>query len=229
MTSSRSKKSTLSFSNFLNSKSRYTYTAVASTIIALITYFHPTFWRNNKIIFADLFNKEDLNYDKNYSAWGSDTPLPLLFSTFFLRFLVLLIIISMPIPYGIFSPSMILGGVVGRIYGEMMAIYFKSTVNVRMLAVSGAAAFTSAVTRTTSPVLILLELTGQTDYAMGIFFSTLFGFIVSSMFTLGFDDTMMNIKKLPYLPFLFSSSWYKKTSAEIMSKVSNTRLTSSEL
>ena len=59
-----------------------------------------------------------------------------------------------------------------------------------MLAVGGSAAFAAAITRTTSPVLILLELTGEMNFSMGIFFSVLFSYIVSSIYTMSLFDTV---------------------------------------
>jgi len=72
--------------------------------------------------------------------------------------------------------------------------------DVRMMSVSGAAAFAAVITRTTSPVLILLELTGEMNFSMAMFISTLVAYGVSSIYTMSFFDTVLNIKKMPYLP-----------------------------
>lgn len=156
--------------------------------------------------------------DEESSFWTGKDPIPLLISCYIIRCTIFLIFVTTPVPSGVFAPSVALGALLGRLYAEILIHYFGFVVNNRMLAVGGAAAFAAGMTRTTSPVLILLELTGEMNFSMGIFFSVLFSYIVSSIYCMSIFDTILNIKKLPYLPVLYSSTWNKKTSAEIMSK-----------
>lgn len=67
--------------------------------------------------------------------------------------------------------------------------------NRRMLAVSGAAAFAGVVTKTTSPILILLEMTGDMEYLYGLLITLLVANSIGGIYTMSFFDTVLNIKK----------------------------------
>lgn len=67
--------------------------------------------------------------------------------------------------------------------------------NRRMSAVAGAAAFAGVLTRTTSPVLILLEMTGDMEYLFGLVVTVLVANGIAGVYVMGFFDTILNIKK----------------------------------
>lgn len=64
-----------------------------------------------------------------------------------------------------------------------------------MLAVSGAAAFAGVITKTTSPILILLEMTGDMEYLPGLLITLLVSNSIASIYIMSFFDTVLNIKK----------------------------------
>lgn len=73
---------------------------------------------------------------------------------------------SCPIPAGIFAPSVCIGALVGRIYGEIISDIFptyleEEHISPGVFALVGAAALGSCVTRTTSIAIIIYELSGQ--------------------------------------------------------------------
>ena len=54
--------------------------------------------------------------------------------------------ITAPIPAGVFGPFMMMGAILGRVYGESMSILFGVT-NIAKFAVAGAAAVSAMSTR----------------------------------------------------------------------------------
>lgn len=194
---------------------RYLYTTFAAFAISLLTYFHPSFWYGNKKVMMDLFNRENLSSELASGMFRSDSPIFLLVSSVIIRFLVFWIMVTTPTPNGVFAPGVVIGGLIGRSYAEICNTYFGLKLNRRVFAASGAAAFAGVITRTTSPIVVLLEMTGEMDYLFGLIVTTLVANAVGSIYIVSFFDTVLNIRKLPYLPVLFSSAWYKRSAAEI--------------
>lgn len=118
-------------------------------------------------------------------------------------------------PNGVFAPAVCLGALIGRFYGEFVNMYCGGHLSVRMASVAGAAGYAAVITRTISPILILLELTGEMKYSMAVFISTLLAYSVSSIYTMSFFDTVLNIKKMAYLPVMYNSHWNAKRAIEI--------------
>ena len=82
-----------------------------------------------------------------------------------MKFILIVLSISCPIPAGVFAPMFCLGSVFGRAYGHILreiGVYL----GVRLIeyegiyAIIGAAALTSSVTRTISVAMIVFELNG---------------------------------------------------------------------
>uniref|UniRef100_A0A8C1WVZ1 Chloride channel 2c n=1 Tax=Cyprinus carpio TaxID=7962 RepID=A0A8C1WVZ1_CYPCA len=71
-------------------------------------------------------------------------------------------------------------------------------------AVVGAAALTAGVTHTISTGVIMMELTGQINYALPILISVILSNMISQSLQPSIYDKVIRIKKLPYLPML---SW----------------------
>ena len=205
-------KNSSTFEFFTN---RYLYTTFAAIAVSLLTYFHPSFWFGNKIVMMDLFNRENLSSELASGMFRGDSPIFLLLSSIIIRFLVFWIMVTTPTPNGVFAPAVVVGGLIGRVYAEIGNSYFGLKLNRRVFAASGAAAFAGVVTRTTSPILVLLEMTGEMDYLFGLMVTTLVSNAIGSIYIVSFFDTVLNIRKLPYLPVLFSSAWYKRIAAEI--------------
>lgn len=70
----------------------------------------------------------------------------------------------------------------------------------------GAAAFSGAVTHTISTSVIIFELTGQITYVIPILIAVLISNAVASLLAPSIYDSIILIKKLPYLPDLLPSS-----------------------
>jgi len=69
-------------------------------------------------------------------------------------------------------------------------------------AVVGAAAVASGVTRTFSTAVIVFELTGQLNHMLPVLVSVLLATAVGNLFNESAFDTLLSLKKLPYLPAL---------------------------
>jgi len=82
----------------------------------------------------------------------------------------------------------------------------------------GAASFASSITRTTSTVLIICEITENSRIIVGLLIGVSVAYSTSNLFTKSFFDTVLTLKKLPYLPVLFSSDIYKLKAKQICQK-----------
>ncbi|XP_018336744.1 chloride channel protein 2 isoform X2 [Agrilus planipennis] len=123
---------------------------------------------------------------------------------------------TIPLPSGIFIPVFKIGAALGRMVGEGMHDWFPMGLNygghmAQIIpggyATVGAAAFSGAVTHTISVSVIIFEMTGQITHIIPIMIAVLISNAVASFLTPSIYDSIILIKKLPYLPdFLPSSS-----------------------
>uniref|UniRef100_A0A8C9YB47 Chloride voltage-gated channel 1 n=1 Tax=Sander lucioperca TaxID=283035 RepID=A0A8C9YB47_SANLU len=118
---------------------------------------------------------------------------------------------TMPIPSGAFMPVFILGAAFGRLIGEIMATLFPNGILFdgivyRILpggyAVIGAAAMTGAVTHTVSTAVICFELTGQISHILPMMVAVILANMVAQGLQPSLYDSIIQVKKLPYLPEL---------------------------
>ncbi|XP_061632729.1 chloride channel protein 1 [Phyllopteryx taeniolatus] len=118
---------------------------------------------------------------------------------------------TMPIPSGAFMPVFILGAAFGRLVGELMATLFPNGILFdgivyRILpggyAVIGAAAMTGAVTHTVSTAVICFELTGQISHILPMMVAVILANMVAQGLQPSLYDSIIQVKKLPYLPEL---------------------------
>ncbi|XP_034070982.1 chloride channel protein 1a isoform X2 [Gymnodraco acuticeps] len=118
---------------------------------------------------------------------------------------------AMPIPSGAFMPVFILGAAFGRLVGEIMATLFPhgivfDGILYRIIpggyAVIGAAALTGAVTHTVSTAVICFELTGQISHILPMMVAVILANMVAQGLQPSLYDSIIQVKKLPYLPEL---------------------------
>jgi len=121
----------------------------------------------------------------------------------------------MPIPAGIALPSITQGALIGRFYGEILRWYLPAT-QPQAFSIVGAAAFGGVMTRCTSISLLLVELTGKIPLVIGIVTANMFSYAIANLFTMSAFNTAMTINKMPYLPFMFYSSLYRRRVGEFM-------------
>ncbi|KAI6656410.1 hypothetical protein LOD99_1206 [Oopsacas minuta] len=115
--------------------------------------------------------------------------------------------IGLPVPAGVFLPVFVIGAAFGRLVGELMVVAFPAGFNNNTIvpgayAVIGAAAVTGAVTHTISTSVIVFELTGQITHVLPVLIAVLLANAVAQRLQPSFYDSIILLKKLPYLPEL---------------------------
>uniref|UniRef100_A0A7N8Y161 Chloride channel, voltage-sensitive 1a n=1 Tax=Mastacembelus armatus TaxID=205130 RepID=A0A7N8Y161_9TELE len=218
--------------NFLTGKFkqrqiRLVFPAVVTLVIATLT-FPPGF---GQFMAGELMPRECINSLFDNFTWtkisGSPTPVGLgrsaawvhpdvnvfviLLLFFLMKFWMSAVATTMPIPSGAFMPVFILGAAFGRLVGEIMATLFPhgivfDSILYRIIpggyAVIGAAALTGAVTHTVSTAVICFELTGQISHILPMMVAVILANMVAQGLQPSLYDSIIQVKKLPYLPEL---------------------------
>ncbi|XP_029958943.1 chloride channel protein 1 [Salarias fasciatus] len=208
-------------------KHRLIYPGAVTLIIATLT-FPPGF---GQFMAGELMPRECINSLFDNFTWtkisGSPAPLGLgrsaawlhpqvsvfiiLILFFIMKFWMSAVSTTMPIPSGAFMPVFILGAAFGRLVGEIMATLFPNGILFdgivyRILpggyAVIGAAAMTGAVTHTVSTAVICFELTGQISHILPMMVAVILANMVAQGLQPSLYDSIIQVKKLPYLPEL---------------------------
>lgn len=123
---------------------------------------------------------------------------------------------TIPIPSGLFIPVLKMGAAYGRLLGELMHMTFPdgikygdyvhtSSIVPGSYAVVGAAALSGAVTHTISTSVILFEMTGQIVHIIPVILGVLISNAVCQSLQPSIYDSIIEIKKLPYLPPIASN------------------------
>uniref|UniRef100_A0A8C5K9K3 Chloride channel protein n=1 Tax=Jaculus jaculus TaxID=51337 RepID=A0A8C5K9K3_JACJA len=221
------------FTSQLLATSKPLYAALAALILASITY-PPGVGR---FMASRLSMGEHLEslFDNNSWAlmtWNSSPPWPAELDpqnlwlewyhpqftvfgtlTFFLvmKFWMLILATTIPIPAGYFMPLLVYGAAIGRLMGEVLSAAFPEGImsggvaNPIMpgaYALAGAAAFSGAVTHSISTALLAFEITGQIVHALPVLMAVLVANAISQSCQPSFYDGTIIVKKLPYLPWI---------------------------
>ncbi|CAL1547761.1 unnamed protein product [Lymnaea stagnalis] len=215
-------------SRFLQ-KNRFIYPSVITFVIASLT-FPPGLGQffagklTGKMAINDLFSNitwttgqaENLDDEAILSHWRH--PLTNIYVTLvmniIMNFSMAVMSNTLPIPAGVFVPVFTIGAAFGRLVGESMAAWFPEGIQsgdiMRKIvpggyAVVGAASLSGSVTRTVSTAVIVFEVTGQISHVLPAVISVLIANAVANMFTPSFYDSIIKLKKLPYLPDIISA------------------------
>ncbi|XP_043213453.1 chloride channel protein 2-like [Amphibalanus amphitrite] len=122
---------------------------------------------------------------------------------------------TLPVPAGTFIPVFKMGAAFGRLVGECMANLFPrgfryghhiSPILPGGYAIVGAAALAGSVTNTISTSVIVFELTGQITHILPVMIAVLISNAVSQLLQPSIYDSIIQIKKLPYLPDIVTST-----------------------
>jgi len=211
------------FSNFLQWKkqlpgklltNRYFYCFCATTIIAILAWPLGTSRKGAKGIESSLFSWDDLAVGDPKMFSPNRVWLQMLATVVFRSFAIMCMA-TMPIPSGITGASVCQGAFIGRFYGEILRFY-TPTVQPQAFAIVGGAAFGGVLTRCTSITILLIEMTGQVDLSLGVMTGAMFSYAVANCFTMSAFNTGMTLGKMPYLPFMFYSSLYKRRVKDFM-------------
>ncbi|KAM8954155.1 chloride channel protein 2 isoform 2-T2 [Pelodytes ibericus] len=172
----------------------------------LVTLFDNCTWAQQGI-------SEDFMYKDFSSAWKH--PKANVFVTLVvfivMKFWMSALATTIPVPCGAFMPVFVIGAAFGRLVGESMAAWFPDGIHTdgstyRIVpggyAVVGAAALSGAVTHTVSTAVIVFELTGQISHILPVMIAVILANAVAQSLQPSLYDSIIRIKKLPYLPEL---------------------------
>ncbi|NXB82839.1 CLCKB protein, partial [Donacobius atricapilla] len=131
--------------------------------------------------------------------------------SFFLlmKFWMLILATTLPLPAGYFMPIFIYGAAIGRLIGEVVALLFPQGLHSEGLprpiipagyALAGAAAFSGSVTHAVSTALLVCEATGHLAHILPTVLAVLVANAISQKNQPSFYDATIIVKKLPYLP-----------------------------
>ncbi|KAK3105413.1 hypothetical protein FSP39_024702 [Pinctada imbricata] len=240
-------------SSFLQ-KNRFIYPGIVAFTIASLT-FPPGFGQffagqlTARQAINELFSNitwttgqaEDINDEEILSHWNH--PLTNIYVTLTL-FIVMnfwfgAICNTMPIPAGVFVPVFTVGAAFGRLIGEAMAAWFPDGVPSGKeiykivpggYAVVGAASFSGAVTRTISTSVIVFEVTGQISHVLPAVLAVLIANAIANKLQPSFYDSIIKLKRLPYLPDIVSAkanAWHVFVEDIMVKDVKSIKFTSS--
>uniref|UniRef100_A0A8C7IBY9 Chloride voltage-gated channel 2 n=1 Tax=Oncorhynchus kisutch TaxID=8019 RepID=A0A8C7IBY9_ONCKI len=128
-----------------------------------------------------------------------------------MKFWMSALAMTMPVPCGAFMPVFVIGAAFGRLVGESMAAWFPDGVHSDgtiypiepgVYAAVGAAALSGAVTHTVSTAVVVFELTGQISHILPVMIAVILANAVAQSLQPSLYDSLIMIKKLPYLPEL---------------------------
>lgn len=137
---------------------------------------------------------------------------------FFVTNLALIALAStMPVPGGLIVPAFKIGAGLGRFFGECVAWAFPAGLNpyidrtqfpliVGGYAVAGSAGFAGGVTGALSSAVIAFETTGQLTHLLPVIITVIIANLVAQRLGPSVYDSLIKLKKLPYLPAIIPSS-----------------------
>ena len=116
-------------------------------------------------ILNHMFTESDLEKLSDGHLWSYPLTSFNLLIYVILKFILIILAVSSPIPAGLITPSFIIGAVFGRLYGHIIrnigiAIGFELVKYEGIYAIVGSAAMASGVTRTLSIAMIIFEIIG---------------------------------------------------------------------
>ncbi|XP_020861437.1 chloride channel protein 2 isoform X7 [Phascolarctos cinereus] len=172
----------------------------------LVTLFDNRTWVRQGVV-------EDLEMPSTSQAWSPPRANVFLTLVIFIlmKFWMSALATTIPVPCGAFMPVFVIGAAFGRLVGESMAAWFPDGIHTdsstyRIVpggyAVVGAAALSGAVTHTVSTAVIVFELTGQIAHILPVMIAVILANAVAQSLQPSLYDSIIRIKKLPYLPEL---------------------------
>uniref|UniRef100_A0AAV1VD37 Chloride channel protein n=1 Tax=Peronospora matthiolae TaxID=2874970 RepID=A0AAV1VD37_9STRA len=175
-------------------------------------------------ILDELFSKHKRIFASD-SARKSTTEQSLLLSRSLLTFLPLkcvltLISILLPVPAGLFTPTFVIGGIFGRLVGEVVRAFdFMSTSYEPFeFAIIGAGAFSSGVTHAISTAVMIMEISHTDGLNLPVSVATLAAYFTAKRFTENVYDVLIVTSNLPRLKKLPKAA-YDISAWEVMKDV----------
>jgi len=197
---------------------RYSLVAAVSCVAGLLSFQFDILRCGPHAIVNDLFSVNELSYHCGGPDRFGRAVLPNLMVLILFKFVFTPICIMLPVPAGVFGPVFLLGAAVGRLAGEIVRASFPGVaVHAGSYAVVGAAAMSSAVTRTLSTSLIVFELTKQLSHMLPVLVAVLVAYSVSEKISASVYDTMIEVRGLPFMPHVRKVLGSQQTNAQVKS------------
>ncbi|NWS45784.1 CLCKB protein, partial [Probosciger aterrimus] len=126
-----------------------------------------------------------------------------------MKFWMLILATTLPLPAGYFMPIFVYGAAIGRLLGETVALLFPQGIRSEGAlhpvipggyALAGAAAFSGSVTHSISTALLVCEATGHLSHVLPVILAVLVANAITQKHQPSFYDGTIIVKKLPYLP-----------------------------
>ncbi|KAF8373172.1 hypothetical protein PRIPAC_79601 [Pristionchus pacificus] len=218
----------------------FVYPLVISTLVGTITYPESLgqFMAGKKKFMTTLIDffatctwsniEGATSITDNYTGLHHDVSIFVSLSVFIIvHFFLSILCHTMPVPSGIIISSLGMGAAMGRLMGEIFSVMndgFVWTGVVHQMiypgvyAVAGSAAMVGSVTHTVSTAVIMFEMTGQLLHLLPVLITVITSNAVCSFFEISIIDSMIRLRKLPYLPDLSrgSSIFHSITASQFM-------------
>ncbi|GMT21507.1 hypothetical protein PFISCL1PPCAC_12804, partial [Pristionchus fissidentatus] len=146
----------------------------------------------------------------NYTGLNHDVSIFVSLPVFIVVYFFLSILCTtMPVPSGVILSALGIGAATGRLMGEVFSIFnngfvwtgaVHQAIYPGVYAVVGSAAMVGSVTHTISTAVIMFEMTGQLLALLPVLIGVIVANAVHSYFEISIIDSMIQLRKLPYLP-----------------------------
>jgi chloride channel 2 len=190
---------------------RFRYILLISVICSASTFVTPYLEQTDRNVINTMFkNKDAADYGWSDTNFGMNLLIYML-----VKFGITILCVSVQLPAGIIYPMLTCGAVYGRLIGYIVEQTLGTEYS-GIYAAVGAAALVCATTHSVSIAIIVFELTGEIHYLVPMIIGVFVAFGVSNAFTVSFYDNTLDLKKLPYLPSLKSTSLYTYTAKDML-------------
>eukprot|EP00638_Chattonella_subsalsa_P003378 CAMPEP_0117747822 /NCGR_PEP_ID=MMETSP0947-20121206/8723_1 /TAXON_ID=44440 /ORGANISM="Chattonella subsalsa, Strain CCMP2191" /LENGTH=472 /DNA_ID=CAMNT_0005565315 /DNA_START=234 /DNA_END=1653 /DNA_ORIENTATION=- len=110
----------------------------------------------------------------------------------------------MPLPIGLFDAVFLIGGCLGRLSGTIIQDMALTGLSFEPweIAIAGAVFFSSGVTHTLAPAVVVYELAGARMTSLPLCLGTYIALTISSKFSKSIYDNLIKSKDIPFLPDL---------------------------
>lgn len=122
-------------------------------------------------------------HDLIENMFQADVPLKILFVILILKFFYSMLSYSTGFPGGIFLPMLVIGALVGKVYGVILVNYFSASNEfiVHFMLLGMAAYFTAVVKAPITGIILILEMTGNFSYLFLLTITATITYILTEM------------------------------------------------
>ena len=190
---------------------RFRYLLLITIITSAATFLTAYLQQTDRTVINDMFMTSDVSKH----GWDETNFGMNLLIFLCVKFFVTVIGVSVQIPAGVIYPLLTCGAVYGRLVGYVVE-QTVGTQHAGIYAAVGAASLVCSTTHSVSIAIIVFELTGEIHYLVPMIIGVFIAYGVSSTLTVSFYDSILEVKRLPYLPSLKSTNLYSYTAKNIL-------------